>query len=218
MTASNVEVSQDAVGTIARVVLFSIILGISLQLITLAAKMIGGADFPGIRLLLDFLGSITWAVLVCVGIGLGTIVMRSGVAMAGILGAVFAPIGFVAAKSVQKSVGLLLGLPSESLTSTVIILGIIKALEYGFLGAMLAMMMKREYQQLKSYMMLGLGTGVVFGSMLVNASIRIADSSGTPLTSAQIAGQTVNEVLFPVGCAIVIYVIQFMGNRISVVK
>ncbi len=42
--------------------------------------------------------------------------MRSGVALAGILGAVFAPIGLVAAKSVQKGLALLLGKPVEGLS------------------------------------------------------------------------------------------------------
>ncbi len=119
-------------------VLLSIILGFTLQIITLATKMMGGMAFSGVAFALDIFGSVTWSVLVCVGIGLGIIVMRSGVALAGILGAVFAPIGLAAAKSVQKGVALLLGMPVEGITGAVIVLGLIKAVEYGFLGAMLA--------------------------------------------------------------------------------
>jgi hypothetical protein len=104
--------------------------------------------------------------------------MRSGVALAGILGVVFAPIGLVAAKSVQKGVALLLGMPAEGLTGAVIVLGLIKAVEYGFLGAMLVILMKRDDRQFKRYVLLGLGTGIVFGSALVFASLRIAASSG----------------------------------------
>ncbi len=218
MSDVNIKASQGALNNIAKTVLFSIILGFTLQLITLAAKMLGGMEFPGVAFTLDIFGSVTWSILVCVGIGLGTIVMRSGVALAGIFGAVFAPIALVAAKSVQKGVALLLGMPVEGLTGAVIVLGLIKAAEYGFLGAMLAVLMKRDDHQFKRYVLLGLGTGIVFGSALVFASLRMAASSGAPLTTAQIAGKTVNEVLFPVGCAIVIYVIQIMSSHIAVVK
>ena len=218
MSDANIKASQGALNNIAMTVLFSIILGFTLQIITIATKMLGGMAFPGVAFALDIFGSVTWSVLVCVGIGLGTIVMRSGVAVAGILGAIFAPIGLVAAKSVQKGVALLLGMPVEGLTGAVIVLGLIKAVEYGFLGAMLAVLMKRDDHQFKRYVLLGLGTGIVFGSALVFASLRMAASSGAPLTSAQIAGKTVNEVLFPVGCAIVIYAIQIMSSHISVVK
>ncbi len=218
MSDVNIKASQGALNNIAMTVLFSIILGFTLQLITLAAKMLGGMEFPGVAFTLDIFGSVTWSILVCVGIGLGTIVMRSGVALAGIFGAVFAPIALVAAKSVQKGVALLLGMPVEGLTGAVIVLGLIKAAEYGFLGAMLAVLMKRDDHQFKRYVLLGLGTGIVFGSALVFASLRMAASSGAPLTTAQIAGKTVNEVLFPVGCAIVIYAIQIMSSHIAVVK
>ncbi len=91
-------------------------------------------------------------------------------------------------------------------------------MEYGFLGAMLAVLMKRDDQEFKRYVLLGLGTGIVFGSMLVFASLRMAASSGAPLSTAQIAGKTVHEVLFPVGCASVIYAIQIMSSHISVAK
>ena len=200
------------------IVLLSIALGFSLQLITLAAKLLGGASFPGLRLILDFCGTITWSIVVCLGIGLGTMVMRSGAVLAGMLGAVFAPLGLVAAKTVQKAIGLLIGLPADSITTTVVVLGLIKAIEYGFLGALLAVMIKKEDQHFKRYVMLGLGTGVVFGTILVIASARMAESNGTPLIFPQLAGKTVNEVLFPLGCALVIYAIQHMSRRISVVK
>ena len=138
MSDANIKASQGALNNIAMTVLFLIILGFTLQIITLATKMLGGMAFPGVGFALDIFGSVTWSVLVCVGIGLGIIVMRSGVALAGILGVVFAPIGLVAAKSVQKGVALLLGMPVEGITGAVIVLGLIKAVEYGFLGAMLA--------------------------------------------------------------------------------
>jgi len=53
---ANIKASQGALNNIAMTVLFSIILGFTLQLITLATKMLGGIAFPGVAFAIDILG------------------------------------------------------------------------------------------------------------------------------------------------------------------
>ncbi len=68
---ASIKASQGAINNIAMTVLFSIILGFTLQLITLATKMLGGMAFPGVAFALDIFGSVTWSILVCVALVLG---------------------------------------------------------------------------------------------------------------------------------------------------
>jgi hypothetical protein len=55
----NIKASQGALNSIAMTVLLSIILGFTLQIITLATKMMGGMAFSGVAFALDIFGSVT---------------------------------------------------------------------------------------------------------------------------------------------------------------
>lgn len=199
----------------AKAVLLSIALGLCLQLIVLVVKLFAGSDFPGVRLVLDIAGSVVWSVLVCAGVAFGTLIMRAGVALSGIIGIFLAPVALFAAKIMQESLGFALGIAAGGVTQTVVILGVIKGLEYGILGAALAVLVGRDEQRLSRYVFVGAATGVLFGLFLVAVMQRLAEASGVPLAPAQIAGQVANETLFPLGCALVIYAVQFAGRRLT---
>jgi hypothetical protein len=56
----------------------------------------------------------------------------------------------------------------------------------------------------------GFGIGLVFGG--VTLALR-SKSALQPLSTAELATQGVNEILFPIGCALVLFAAQALGNR-----
>lgn len=132
MTSTPATSRQGTMDLMAKAVLLSIALGLCLQLIVLVVKLFAGSDFPGVRLVPDIAGSVVWSVLVCAGVAFGTLIMRAGVALSGIIGIFLAPVALFAAKIMQESLGFALGIAAGGVTQTVVILGVIKGSNTGF--------------------------------------------------------------------------------------
>jgi hypothetical protein len=57
---------------------------------------------------------------------------------------------------------------------------------------------------------MGLGVGLVFGGLIVYLTISMA---ADPLPMFVIASRIANEIIFPVGCAAVLYTAQKVGEK-----
>ena len=60
--------------------------------------------------------------------------------------------------------------------------------------------------------------GLVFGGSNVFFSYQAAVANKLDFGAPQLLGTAVNEILFPVGCSLVIYLGQFLGRHISVIE
>ena len=83
-------------------------------------------------------------------------------------------------------------------TPMLIALGALRGVEYLCLGAALAILAQRKSRP-GAYLVAGLTVGVVFGAIVLLL---------TPTTTRSIAGLLgwgVNELLFPMGCAVILY-------------
>jgi hypothetical protein len=69
--------ARAAIKRVAMIALLAVVLGFTMQVLILAAKLAGGGQFPGLRLLGDTTQGTTWAVLVCGGLGLGTTIVKA---------------------------------------------------------------------------------------------------------------------------------------------
>jgi hypothetical protein len=159
---------------------------------------------------------VTWSLVVCMGLAVGTLVMRASSILVGLIGLICAPVALGAARGVQYGVSQLLGTPSAALTVALLVVAIIKAFEYGFLGFMLARFVHKQYEHARPYMILGFGTGLGFGGLVVIISALLAERAGAPLAPTAIAGLAINELLFPLFCVMVIFSVQFMGRQLRV--
>lgn len=81
----------------------------------------------------------------------------------------------------------------------------IKAIEYGWLGMLLGRIGQRLNAGAATYGGAGLATGAIFGGWVVSLLY--------PLALPAMIARGVNEVLFPVGCALVIYVADAIDRR-----
>src|SRR4051812_32834067 len=90
--------SHRALSRVLAVVWMAIMLGIAVQAVVLVGKSAAGAPWPGAKWLPDLLNGVTWAVLVCAGVVLGTLASRARSAVMGVLGLISAPLAFSLAK------------------------------------------------------------------------------------------------------------------------
>jgi hypothetical protein len=193
-----------------RVAWLAILLGLLLQLAQLLAAVPLGS-FAGARpLVADTVRNVGWSVLVCTGIALGRGASKGRVPLMGVAGLLAAPVALNAANVLQKSLAGALGVdtPSGGLAPVGVML--VRAVEYGCLGAALGWIGRRAWGGALEHLVLGLLTGLAFGAA---ALLLVAQSTPGPLGVDAFVVRGVNELLFPVGCALVAYAATVLGRH-----
>jgi hypothetical protein len=187
---------------ILRVVWMSILLGIAME-IALLMTASGMRAVPGIKLIVaDLAQKVSWSLIVCAGLAAGTAVSRARGPMMGLAGLVSAPAAFYAAKALHKSTLEALGAavgaggPPSALT-----VAVLKAVEYAWLGVALSWLGTRTTRP-KHYGILGFLTGAVFAGIIYGIQVT---QSATPPPDAALLSRAVNEILFPIGCSLVLF-------------
>jgi hypothetical protein len=185
---------------VLRVAGLSVGLGLAMEMLLLIAAGSLGAMPAGKAIVADLVQKISWATIVCVGVAIGGAASRSfkTVSFAGFLSA---PLAFNIARALHKSAAQALGiaLPAAMGPSPLTLAGI-KAVQYALLGYGLSTLAKKESAGAVSYALVGALSGIVFGGLIVY----LFHSAG-PLPAAQLVSRSINEVLFPIGCAMVLY-------------
>jgi len=213
-TAADSHTSSPAVRLAPRVLhaaWLSIALGLTLELSLLLIAALCGENTGVSRFIADFMQKVTWSSFVCVGLAAGTAAARARAAWMGLLGLLAAPLGFVVARSVHKSVAAALaaagpvgGAPGP------LALALIKGAEYAALGLLLGWLGRRAAGGLLLHIGCGALVGAVFGGIIFALTVRAATVAPPAF---QLASRFVNELLFPIGCATVLYVTQSLAAR-----
>lgn len=190
----------------------AIILGLLVQAAVFAAKVGAGGNVPGAQLFVDVASGVTWAVVVCGGVAIGTAASRNVSPTMGLLGLAFAPLAFAAAKAMQRGMGGFVGLPPEALTPLLFQTGAVKAVEYALLGFILGRIIRTPKSTLTNHTLIGLGFGVVFASVLVWLLFYNA-APGSAVPAPRVAGTAANELIFPMGCSMVLYWVSQLATR-----
>ncbi|HEV7669325.1 MAG TPA: hypothetical protein VGS22_12430 [Thermoanaerobaculia bacterium] len=198
---------------IFRVAWLSVGVGIALEILLLVlAAFSGTAGESGKPALAELAQKISWSFLVCVGLAFGTAAKKLREAVMGGFGFLAAPLAFIAAKAVHKGVGQALGTIAPGVPFTFpLLIAAVKALEYGALGALLGYASARN-KSLAFHVAAGIATGVTFGVLLIWAGARAQDG---PTSAVDLASRGINEILFPLGCSLVIYAGEAFGRRMQ---
>lgn len=201
---------RDPLKTIFAVAWLSILLGLAVEgLLLLVAVAFGTASSPK-PFLADLAQKASWSVLVCIGLGFGTLVTKARPQAMGLLGFLAAPLAFGVARSLHKGAAAALGLAAAGGGLPPIQLAVTKAIQYGLLGWALGKLEKRSGAGLGAYAAVGLGAGLLFGGTILWATFH-ATPGGIP--PAGLLARGVSEILFPVGCAAVLYVATALGEK-----
>jgi hypothetical protein len=213
--AARAETPLLSVRGIATIAGLAIALGFVMQGLILAAKLASGGSLPGAQLLLDVVQGVTWSFLVCLGLGIGTAIAKARPLLPGVMGLVCAPLAIGAAKASQQVVASLLDTVGQPAALSLAATAGLKSVEYGVLGWLLGLLAQKQVVRLTPYLLSGSVIGLVFGGGIAALSHHVALAKGLDPTLPQIVGSVVNEVVFPIGCSLVIYVGQLIGRRIK---
>lgn len=204
------EPASDLGGTLLRVAWLAILLGLGMEVLLLA---LGGAlgDTLGLRpLVADVVRNVTWSVFVCVGLAVGTAVAKARMPLMGVLGLFSAPLAFEASRVVHKGT-----LEALAVTGgggqdlSPLLVAAIKGVEYGCLGLLVGWVSHRSWGGAAAYAGAGLLVGLVFGG----AEIALAAGATPPPATADLFVESINEILFPVGCALVLFSAEYLGEK-----
>jgi hypothetical protein len=177
----------------------TIVLGVGnkLLLVLVAAFFPSSGDAP---FFLDLGSRLSWSVIVCGGLGAAMTLGRRRLLAAGLAGLVAAPIAFDLARAVRRGVVGYLQLVETSGSPPPVAIGALKGVEYACLGAGLSWLGRSGRGGAIEHTIAGLLAGIVFGGAILVLDLQ-AGMSGI----AAILVWAVNELLFPVGCAFVLY-------------
>lgn len=213
MTAKAKTKSPDTLAqTLIKAAWWSVLLGLGMQLLLLVAA----AFFTGIpalqQIVADTVQKISWSTLVCSGVAVGLAAGKMRAPVMGLAGLLAAPAAFYIAKIAHKSISQALGITSQvasSLPSPLVLAGI-KGMEYAVLGFLIGQLGRRTKVGMKGHLMAGAGVGAGFGGLTLYLMITQA---ANPIPMGGIVTRGINEMLFPVGCSLVLYAAQKIGEK-----
>ena len=192
--------------TLLRVAWLAVLLGLAMEAL-LVALALGFGSLPGAGpAVADLVRQVSWSVFVCVGLAIGTAASKLRVPLMGVLGLLAAPSAFAVARVLHQSAAEALkvsGTVVSSSDASLVLIALLKGVEYGCLGVVVGWVGRRAWGGALAHVGAGLAVGILFGGAIVSLTYSAA---AEPLPAARVVSQGVNEVLFPVGCALVLFV------------
>jgi hypothetical protein len=190
---------------------WSILIGIGIELALIAAAAVFGKAQDLRPFIADLAGKLSWSVFVCVGISIGTAAAKARGPAMGVLGLLSAPAAFAIAKAAHKSAAQALDVAvSAGAGPTSGQMIAIRACEYALLGLAAGELSRRPWGRLPAFAGLGLLVGFAAAALVLWITLRATPA--TPPTLALVS-KGINEVLFPLGCSIVLYAVNTLGDR-----
>jgi hypothetical protein len=190
----------------------AIVLGIVLEIVALILTRSFGALKGARPVIADLAQKTSWSLFVCVGVAFGTALAKGRAALGGFLGLIAGPLAFQGARIVHKSVAEAMALSAAAAPGpSPLLLGALKGIEYGALGAFLSWLRRQPRRSASDYVFGGLACGVVFAGTV--AALVIGGSPAIPTVGALVP-RVANELLHPIGCALVIYASERLPERL----
>ena len=196
--------------TLLRVAWLAIALGLAMEgLLLLLGSSFG--ELIGVKsIVADLAKNLSWSVFVCTGLAVGTAASQARAPAMGLMGLLAAPVAFEVSRVVHKGTLEALDISGSGDTSPVLV-AVIKGFEYGCLGLAVGWLGRRPWGGAAAHAAAGLAVGLVFGGAIVLLTV----PSGAQMSVADLVSRGVNEVLFPLGCSLVLYASVNLGERMT---
>ena len=180
---------------------------------TLLLLSAGFGDLLGLRsIVADLARNVSWALLVCVGLSVGTAVQKARVPVTGLLGLLAAPAAFEVSRVVHKGALQALAISASAGDDlSPFLVALMKGLEYGCLGLALGWVSQRPWGGAAAHMAVGFVVGSIFGGTIV----ALLATSSPEVPAASLVPRGVTEVLFPVGCSLVLFSAEALGTSMA---
>lgn len=189
----------------------AVLLGLGMEILLLLFAA-GSGFIPGLGpIVADLVQKISWSVIVCAGVAIGTAATSVRAPLMGILGFFAAPVAFTVARTLHQSTTKALEISGDtSVGSAIFLLALIKGIEYAILGTAIGWVGRRPWGGLMAHVLSGLAIGILFGGAILALTY---SSAPEPLPATDLISRGIDEVLFPVGCSLVLFSAQALGNR-----
>lgn len=191
----------------------SVAVGVLVEIVLLLLATIFKGGEPVGRIVADLVQKVSWSTLVCVGLALGLAASKQRPPIMGLLGLLAAPLAFTAAKSLHKSVEQAMNVAAVTTPGpTALQFAIVRALEYAALGMIVGHFSRKPppLGTLRAHAAVGLAIGLIFGGVVL--LLTVTNAKSTP-TAYQLAARSLNEILFPLGCSIVLFAAHALRKR-----
>lgn len=188
-----------------KAVWLSILLGIFIQLIV----MLVASAWPK-NLLAETAQKVSWSVLVCSALAIGNALAKARSLLVGLVGLLAAPAAFHAARTIQKSLAQGAAGSTAGGVPTPTELAIAKAIQYAIFGACIAWASRKG--KLSLHVLVGVAAGL---AMAIYLSARLHYGNDPAVELAKILPRSINELIFPIGCAFVLWTTAEVGKRIA---
>jgi hypothetical protein len=185
-----------------RVTLLSLGLAVLLEVIQAAAAAAAGTGYGLSLALRDTLLKVPWAVVVCLSLWFAVRIAGGRPGVVAVIGLLAAPLASLLARSVAEMAHTLFGVAGPAGVPPPILVAAVRGVEYACLGALLLWLGGKLWSNALHHAGAGLLIGLLFGGVL----LRVTAAAGADALSAEsLAGWVVNELLFPAGCALIVF-------------
>lgn len=220
VSATASQASKKVALTLQRIVMIAwlaILLGLAVEGLILAGRASVGNNPTPAQILVELTETVIWSLFVCAGVGLGIMLARARVALGGLIGLVSAALAVALARGSQKIVATALGVVEKPIIMSALTLGALRALEYGLLGCALAWLAGRRNSRAWHFVLAGALIGIVFGGSITWLMVAVAAATDMVMAPPQIIATALNEMIFPIGCALVVYIAISVGRQLKLV-
>ncbi len=198
--------------TLIKAAWLSVVLGLFMQLLLLAVAALFKNSVPVQTMVADTVQKISWSTLVCSGVAVGLAAGKMRPQAMGLAGLIAAPFAFYIAKIAHKSVSQALSIAGQVAAAgpSPFLLAGLKGLEYAVLGVLVGQLGRRTNVGLKGHVLAGLAVGIGFGGFILYLMVTMSE---TAIPLGGLLTRAINEIIFPVGCSLVLYAAQKVGEK-----
>lgn len=216
--ASETEAARLATKRILTAAWLAAIAGIAAQLVVFGARLLAGGSVAAAGFIAEMAQGVSWSVLVCAAIAVGTLAAKSRALFAGLLGLLAGPLAWAGAKGVQKGVQALAGVPQDQFTPLFWMVCGVKGVEYCLLGLALSRVVGRPSARIGAFLAPALILGLFGACVMMALNLGNAALANTSVPLPRLVSIATNEVFFMCACACVIYFAQALTRQVSVLK
>jgi hypothetical protein len=185
-----------------RVAVLSIGLAVLLEVLQVVVATAARTPYSTSEVVRDALLKVPWAIVVCVALWTAIRVAAGRPAVIALVGLVAAPLGSLLARSSAEMAHALAAAGAPAAAPSPLLVAALRGVEYACLGLAVMWLGRKVWSNGLHHASAGFVVGLLFGGLLLGLTALFTHN---PFTTATVGAWAVNELLFPVGCALIVF-------------